>query len=81
MRPTRELLAFAAVVLPFALAMLLAGWQVLGLARLGRRREALVALVLPPAGAVLSWRAGLRGRALGLALSLVAYGLARWLLG
>lgn len=78
---TAELLRFAAVVLPFAACLTLVVVQAYGLARLGRRGEALVALLAAPVGIVLAYRAGLRGRAVALAVSASLYAVARLVWG
>lgn len=73
--------AFGIVVVTFAAACTLAVALAVGLARSGRKLQGLVALALLPAGVVLGFRAGLRGRAMAAAIALVAYLVARALFG
>lgn len=74
-------LAFGIVVVTFAATCTLAVALAVGLARTGRKLEGLVALVVLPVGVVLGFRAGLRKRAVAAALALVAYAVARVVLG
>ena len=76
---TAELVAFGAVVGSFALSVTLAVAQAFGLARLGQRGWALVALLVPPLGAALAYRAGLRARAVAFLVAAATYGVARLL--
>lgn len=74
-------LAFACVVGTFALAVTLVVALAFGLARRGKKLEALVSLLVPPLGVVLGYRAGLRLRSVAAAAALGAYCIARVTLG
>lgn len=73
-------IGFAIVVLAFALAVAALVSIVYGLARRGRRGDALLALVVPLAP-WLAFRAGLRVRALVFGGAAVAYLIARAVVG
>jgi len=73
--------AFAFVVGTFALTVTLIVALVVGLARRGKKREALASLLIPPLGVVLGYRAGLRKRSIAAAAAFAAYSIARVTLG
>lgn len=52
--------------------------QAFGLLRHGARVKAACALILPPYGSWLAFRAGMRVRAVGCVVSLLGYGIARF---
>jgi hypothetical protein len=74
-------LAFACVVGTFALAVTLVVALAFGLARRGKKLEALASLLIPPLGMVLGYRAGLRKRSIAAAAAFAAYFIARVTLG
>lgn len=73
--------SFGLVVGTFAITVTL--WIVLavGLVRSGQRASAVVTLVVPPVGVILAYRAGLRRRAVALAVALGVYLIVRAWLG
>ena len=73
--------AFAFVVGTFALAVTLVVALVVGLARRGKKLEALASRRSPPLGLVLGYRAGLRKRSIAAAVAFAAYCIARLTLG
>ena len=74
-------LAFACVVGTFALTVTLVVAVVFGLARRGKKLEALVGLLLPPLGVAFGFRAGLRKRSIAAVAAFAAYCIARVALG
>lgn len=52
--------------------------QAFGLLRRGARANAFYALLLPPYGSWLAFRAGMKVRAIGCVVSLLVYGIARF---
>ncbi len=74
------LVGFALVVGTFTIACTSLVATIVGLARLGRKRDAALSLVVP-LGVVLAYRAGLKVRAFLLAGSVLGYLLTRAVLG
>lgn len=75
----RDIVALALVAIAIAAFCTFSAAQAFGLFRRGARAQALFALLFPPLGAWLSYRAGMRIRALGCMVSLGLYGVARCL--
>lgn len=71
---------FGLVVVTFTVACTTLVATIVGLVRLGKKRDAALALVVP-LGVVLAWRAGLKVRASLLAGSVLGYLIARAVVG
>lgn len=72
-----DVLRLAVIAVAMAAFCTFAVAQAFGLARRGAYPRALLALALPPVGAWLAYRAGMRIRSVGCLVSLCVYGVAR----
>ncbi|MFO0662831.1 MAG: hypothetical protein U0174_02710 [Polyangiaceae bacterium] len=75
----KDRIAFAALSLSFAIAIVFLVATVFGLAKKTPRIRALLGALVPPLAVYFGFKEGLRGRAMGLLVSMVAYAVLRLL--